>query len=601
MYNRVLKVSNYDTATPLLPHDLIVRSYMAWKFGNNIPFDEDHSKIRNRDHNVDCIRYFYPSPDSFKIRSKHTLSIRSTMLMAHPKSPDVFALLVQGSSNSKPSVKIYELRPRQSKSHRHDLINLCTITSAFAENWYTGCWSQDGSYIALVDKDDVLQVVGLQDGYKDKELKEEDSLRLDCEAYGIIYTTDYLVVHRVDGLIQFFKPDLQNHFIERAHSHIVTASAFDHNFNFLATGGSDHVVNVFEVDPEIVCVGSFPRLEGQVSSLAFSNDGVFLAWGTKDSAPNPIDDMITMQSSLDQNTPGFYDSEEGHAPEFFLTVAGIDPYEIYYQHSTPCSVAHVAFAPNKQVLAYALDYETFPKGGNASHNNLIGFLLLSSESTTAYSSSRLNQNPTSFDSKEVTLESLHLNDDDIITTSQLIDVNAELSAISRRTYKNSPNPESVRLTHDLASEIEHLRNIIFDEVIKQNVEPELNYKDGIDIKKPLSEPGINLKSLVYGRDVSRYSIKAITAFAVLTLLILVVPTRYAQNSVFSLSSSYILLSGVSYINDFLVYNFSTRLKPIRFDLTQFFDSNVVASVSEILMILGTIVLSVGTTFLNGMK
>ncbi|UKK02861.2 hypothetical protein MACK_002958 [Theileria orientalis] len=599
MYNRVLKVCNYDTATPLLPYDLTVRSYMAWKFGNNIPFDEDPSKT------------VFDTFTLLPILSK--LGVKSTMLMAHPKSPDVFALLVQGSSNSRPSVKIYELRARQSKSHRHDLINLCTITSAFTENWYTGCWSQDGNYIALVDKDDVLQVVGLHDGYKDRELKEEDSVRLDCEAYGIIYTTDYLVVHRVDGLIQFFKPDLQKHVIERAHSHIVTASAFDHNFNFLATGGSDHVVNVFEVDPEIVCVGSFPRLEGQVSSLAFSNDGVFLAWGTKDSAPNPIDDMITMQSSLDQNTPGFYDSEEAHSPEFFLTVAGIDPYEIYYQHSTPCSVAHVAFAPNKQVLAYALDYETFPKGGNTSHTNLIGFLLLYSESATAYSSSRLNQNPTSFDSKEVTLESLHLSDDDIITTSQLIDVNAELSAISRKTYKNSPNPESVRLTHDLASEIEHLRNINFEEAIKPNVEPELNYKDGIDIKKPLSESGINLKSLVYGRDVSRYSIKAITAFGVLALLILAVPTRYAQNSVFSLSSSYILLSGiktdmrlilfvgVSYINDFLVYNFSTRLKPIRFDLTQFFDSNVAASVSEILMILGTIVLSVGTTFFNGMK
>ncbi|BAM41871.1 conserved hypothetical protein [Theileria orientalis strain Shintoku] len=181
-------------------------------------------------------------------------------------------------------------------------------------------------------------------------------------------------------------------------------------------------------------------------------------------------------------------------------------------------------------------------------------ILLSSESRNSYPSSRMfhkcvnrsgvNQNPASSDSKEVTLESLHLNDEDIITTSQLIDVNAELSAISRKTYKNSPNPESVRLTHDLASEIEHLRNINFEEPIKPNVEPELNYRDGIDIKKPLSESGINLKSLVYGRDVSRYSIKAITAFAVLALLILVVPTKYAQNSVFSLSSSYILLSGI---------------------------------------------------------
>ncbi|EAN32024.2 putative integral membrane protein [Theileria parva strain Muguga] len=339
----------------------------------------------------------------------------------------------------------------------------------------------------------------------------------------------------------------------------------------------------------------------------------------------------------------------------------------------------------------------------------------------------------------VTFTSLNIrNDEKIITKSKPIDINSELSAVSRKTYKNLPKPESVKLTHDVASEIERLRNIDFEPVTKPTVEPELNYKDGIHIKKPLSEPDLDLKRiddyliiyknplvyiptilvfsvslpsfsyfLVYGREVSRYSIRGITSFVlyfliyntlksvyiigivlaiifsflsfsialkplkyfnfgprsvrkepigwifvilfscvvfsnlvykilfvilqlitgsftaprflraifpvfyllfltvvsgvVLGLLIVVVPTKYAQNSVFALSCSYILMSGVSYLNDFLVYNFTSNLRPLQFDMTQFFDSNVTLSTSHFLIVLGTLLVSSVTTFLNSNK
>ncbi|XP_953317.1 uncharacterized protein TA10555 [Theileria annulata] len=383
----------------------------------------------------------------------------------------------------------------------------------------------------------------------------------------------------------------------------------------------------------------------------------------------------------------------------------------------------------------------------------------------------LNSNPVSFRPKETTLESLPLylfisillkirNDVKIITKSKPIDVNAEISAFSRKTFKNLPKPETVKLTHDVASEIERLRNIDFDALAKPNVEPELNYKDGnyrilmecvgIPIKKPLSEPDLDLKRiddyliiyknplvyiptilvfsvslpsfsyfLVYGKEVSRYSIRAITSFVlffliyntlksvyiiaiivaiiasflsfsialkqlkyfnfgprsmfqileklfrrkkgtnwmehkiwidfcdsvlmcsilkptlqdfichssvnhrdvlysfssynfrgmiidilmcifnfqvVLGLLIVVVPTKYAQNSVISLSCSYILMSGKK-----IFYTFNLRCFVLERFPAQFFDSNVTVSTSHLLMVLGTLLLSSITTFLNSNK
>ncbi|EAN32023.1 WD domain G-beta repeat protein [Theileria parva strain Muguga] len=408
MYNKVLKVCNYDTSKPLMPDRALIRSLMAYNFRDNHYSSENSTKSKNNHDKNSTVRHESPSHGNLKIRSKvrsmafnshgtrlyiatrdsvylfnvqsmaveHTLHLKTTTLIAHPKHPNIFALLVQGSSHSKPSVKVFDAKYTEARSYKVDLTLMCVITSAFNENWYTGCWSLDGKYMALVDREDTLQVVEFGNSYKDMQLKENSSVKLDSEAYGIIYTKDYLVIHRVDGHLQIFSLDLNDSFVERAHSHIVTASAFDSNRNLLATGGSDHVVNLFDVDSRMVCITTFPRLEGQVSSLSFSSNGALLAWGTKDSAPCPIDDLSVIDSTLESSTSSSKETED-KPPQYYLTIAGVDPSEIYYQHNTPSPVAHVAFSPNKPLLAYACDYDSFPRGGkSSSHGNLVGFLHL---------------------------------------------------------------------------------------------------------------------------------------------------------------------------------------------------------------------------------
>ncbi|XP_953316.1 uncharacterized protein TA10560 [Theileria annulata] len=405
MYNKVLKVCNYDTSKPLMPEKALIRILMANNFQDNFQSSDNSTKGKVNHDKTTSVRHESPSHASLKIRSKvrtmvfnsngtrlyiatrdsvylfnvqsmaveHTLHLKTTTLIAHPKHPNIFALLVQGSSQSKPSVKVFDAKYTESKSYKVDLTLVCVITSAFNENWYTGCWSLDGKYMALVDREDTLQVVEFGNTFKDIQLKENSSIKLDSEAYGIIYTKDHLVIHRVDGHLQVFSLDLKDCFVERAHSHIVTASAFDPNQNILATGGSDHVVNLFDVDSQMVCVATFPRLEGQVSSLSFSSNGTLLAWGTKDSAPCPIDDATVIDSTLESSTSSSKETED-KPPQYYLTIAGVDPSEIYYQHSTPSPVVHVAFSPNKSLLAYACDYDSFTRVGKTSHGNLVGFL-----------------------------------------------------------------------------------------------------------------------------------------------------------------------------------------------------------------------------------
>ncbi|AFZ81518.1 hypothetical protein BEWA_009310 [Theileria equi strain WA] len=412
MSQRILKVTTFDTAPPLLPQHGVAKRALASQVGNNRLLPENLTKVKNTAEIPKSLRCICPSQDTLKIKSKirsisynstgsrlyiatrdviyllntqtlavdFSLSVKCTMLIAHPKLPDCFALLLQGTNSSKPSVKIYEVK-KNTKNLKGELVVTHVITSAFEDSWYTGCWSLDGRFIALVDRDDILQFVDLNECIQNvnKELQKEHSIKLDCEAYGLLYTLDSLIIQRVDGAIQIIN-DSKDSIVERAHSHIVTAASFSKSTNILATGGSDHVVNIFDINEDYTCVGTFPRIEGQISSLSFSTDGTFLAWGTKDTAATL--DLQAGSYSTTSDLSMHRDDKLGGSgndvatEDFSLTVAAINPCEIYYQHNTPCSVTHVAFSPNKYVIAYACDFDAFPKSGHSTHSNLVGFLHL---------------------------------------------------------------------------------------------------------------------------------------------------------------------------------------------------------------------------------
>lgn len=321
------------------------------------------SKIRDLCYNCTGSRLFIACRDSISVVDTHTLTLHSVLgvrcvkILRHPSDANVFAVLVmEGSEKPRPCIKVYTLSNFSGVNPQLQ----CTIWSAFDDGWYSASWSLDGTTIAVIDRGDRLQRIDVKT-LRDTQLKQDDAILLSGEVYGLIYTRDALVVQKVDGRIEIFSLDFSKSVLEQAHSHIVLATDYNDERDLLATGGSDHIIHVFSCGDDYTCIGTYPGLEGKVSSLSFSFDGMFLAWGTKDT-------MFGTAESPDASAEG--SSEE----EYFLTVGGTNPCEIYTQHLMPTAVTHVEFAPDSYTLAYACDLDTMPK--NSGSSGFIGLIRL---------------------------------------------------------------------------------------------------------------------------------------------------------------------------------------------------------------------------------
>lgn len=88
---------------------------------------------------------------------------------------------------------------------------------------------------------------------------------------------------------------------------------------------------------------------------------------------------------------------------------------------------------------------------------------------------------------------------------------------------------------------------------------------------------------------------ALASLVILTILTTTVPTEYAQNSVLSLTCSYIVFSGISYFNDLIVCNVWTKMKPILLDPVQFFESKTITNVNQLVMIILVVSTALYTT------
>ncbi|CDR96753.1 THO complex subunit 3 [Babesia bigemina] len=312
------------------------------------------SKVKDLCYNCSGSRLYVASRDGVTVLDTEgltahcALSVRCTRVLTHPKDPDLFALLLmEGGETPRAYVKVFSL-PQNAGS---EPVLKCTIWSGFEHPWYAGAWSSDGNTIALLDRGDHLQCADVST-FADCELPASSAISLTTEVYGLMYTSDALVLQKVDGRIDILSPDLTVRASEQAHSHIVMATAYNSSRDLLATGGSDHTVHLFSCADDYTCVGTFPGLEGKVSSLSFSNDGMLLAWGTKDtlyvSGDNP--------NQSDTSTTG---------DEYYMTVAGTDPCEIYIQVRMPVAVTHVQFSPCGYSVAYACDFDSMPKGSGS--------------------------------------------------------------------------------------------------------------------------------------------------------------------------------------------------------------------------------------------
>ncbi|GBE58802.1 WD G-beta repeat protein [Babesia ovata] len=413
------------------------------------------SKVKDLCYNCDGSRLYVASRDTLTVLETEGLTAhcthyaRCTRVLVHPKDPEIFALLLmEGGEIPRACVKIFSLPENPGAEPKLK----CTIWSGFDQPWYAGAWSLDGNTIALIDRGDRLQCVDVST-FADCELPPSSAISLATEVYGVLYTSDALVLQKVDGRIDILSSDLTVRASEQAHSHIVMASAYNSTLDLMATGGSDHTVQVFSCADDYTCIGTFPGLEGKVSSLSFSQDGVLLAWGTKDTLYVSGDN-----SSLSDTAPT--------GDEYYLTVAGTDPCEVYVQVRMPVAVTHVQFSPCGYFIAYACDFDTMPK--QTGSTGAVGIL-------PAFRNDSCVRGP-----------------DDVLTVSPEVDARAESSALSN-VISSAPRPLSVVVLSDSPGELEKLRSDV-ESVLRLTRERQVDARDlgvtppEISVKPPKSSP-----------------------------------------------------------------------------------------------------------------
>nr|BAN65081.1 hypothetical protein [Babesia bovis] len=387
MSHRTLQVSTSDTAPPLTAGQCLWRLVLATHLANRRLFSESSSKktpadmprniksqhisldsvrikskLKDLCYNCDGSRWFVASRESVYILDVESLSLVTTIsakcirVLTHPTKADTFALVsVDGTDHSRPCVKVFTLPFTAGVTPSL----LFTAYSTFDDVWYSRAWSPNRDTIAVLNRSDRLQRVDAT-RHEYSDIDPSSAISLSSEVYGLVYTSSNLVLQKVDGCIDVLTPDFVHVTSEQLHSHIVLTAGYNRVLDLLATGGSDHTVQVVSCKHDYTCIGSFFALEGKISSLSFSHDGMLLAWGTKDTLYTGGDDS----SGNDSAATG----------EYYLTVAGTNPCEIYLQIRMPAAVTHVQFCPDGYTIAYACDIDNLPKGTSAS--TAIGLLKL---------------------------------------------------------------------------------------------------------------------------------------------------------------------------------------------------------------------------------
>ncbi|OBZ70055.1 THO complex subunit 3 [Grifola frondosa] len=206
-------------------------------------------------------------------------------------------------------------------------------------------YSPDGRTILFTSTGRHLHVLTYgKEGEETKEqwhISDRDSIAASTVLFnpagdGIILT------HQAETSVRALQyPSYQMVINAAAHVGGCTAAAFDPRGIYLATGGYDSIVNLFEIS-SWMCQRSITSCEHAINALSFSHDGEFLAVATA-----------------------------GPYVEICATETGLPLHRV--QTSTPpCTVA---WHPSKYVFAYCGQIKTIPREGPPIYNaciNLFG-------------------------------------------------------------------------------------------------------------------------------------------------------------------------------------------------------------------------------------
>ncbi|CBZ50410.1 conserved hypothetical protein [Neospora caninum Liverpool] len=142
--------------------------------------------------------------------------------------------------------------------------------------------------------------------------------------------------------------------LDALHPGGVTCVAADPTNAFVASGGNEQLVNLLDAET-LAVVGSFGRTGGAVQALDFSFDGRLLGWGCREHGAGALGGNGADRDGSSRESAEASLASPNEESESFLTLAGTDPCEIYFQCPTASPVAALAFHPSRYICAFATE------------------------------------------------------------------------------------------------------------------------------------------------------------------------------------------------------------------------------------------------------